>query len=287
MTIPNGPDRPGRPAGPAQPQPPYNPKPGVWSSVPRSVLAGGAAAVVAVVVILVVVLGRGDDGGDGGGAAAGTEGGTSAVATTPASKFVPDIMNAEFGDGWTDKKTKEAVTPPQRIRITGSVDLSEAAQSIGYGAAEQRLPKNAKGAATDSSFPVNDNSVRMYTDTNDALHLSWNCEFVAHDADGENCREVYHIAFDVSGAEPAIVSTSNSVRDLPGESSASMNLTSARVAVTDPSQLPASVVATDKATGADAAVLRVATQPREASNKVYFVVADSLKLYFGELEPSR
>ncbi|OUS97428.1 hypothetical protein CA951_03545 [Rhodococcus sp. NCIMB 12038] len=259
----------------------------MWSSVPRTVLAGGAAAVVAVVVILVITLSSGDGGAGGGGAAAGTENGTGAVATTPASKFVPDIMNAEFGDGWTDKTTKEAVTPPQGIKITGSLDLTEAAQSIGYGAAEQRLPKNANGATTDSSFPVNDNSVRMYTDTDNVLHLSWNCEFVAHDTDSGNCREVYHIAFDVSGSEPAILSTSNSVRGLPGESSASMGVASARVAVTDPSQLPESVVGRDKATGADAALLRVAAQPRETSSKVYFVVADSLKLYFGELEPSR
>ncbi|WP_141486912.1 hypothetical protein [Rhodococcus sp. WS3] len=51
--------------------------------------------------------------------------------------------------------------------------------------------------------------------------------------------------------------------------------------------LPRSVIHTDKATGATTALLLAVAQPRETSANVYFVVNNSLKLYFGELEPSR
>ncbi|WP_137726595.1 hypothetical protein [Prescottella subtropica] len=286
MTIPNGPDHQGRPGGPAQPQPPYNPKPSLWSSVPRSVLAGGAAAVVAVVVVLVIVVTGGGGDNDGAGAVAGAEAGTS-TSTTPASKFVPDLFDA--AGSHYDKKTDKRIAPPQRIAITGSLDLTEWAESIGYGAAEQRLPKNGQYVATDSSFPTFQGTpqVSLFTDKNNVLHLSWSCQFIPNDPDNENCQEVYRIAFDVSGSEPAMLTASNSIRDRPSELLTAIEVTNSLVAVADLSQLPASARGTDKWTGADTVSVLAASQPREGSTKVYFVVPDSLKLYFGELEPSR
>lgn len=285
MTIPNGPDLPGHPADPALSQPPYNPKPSLWSSVPRSVLAG-AAAVAVVLVILVTTLSGGDSDGGGAGASGAVAAEAGADTTTPAT-FVPLLYNAQF-TGWRDTKTQQPVAPPQHIRITGSLDLSDQAELIGYGAAEQRLPKHA-GATTDSSFPIPTGSppVRMYTDIDNVLHLSWLCQFVVNDPDDENCQEVYHIAFDVSGSEPVVVTASNSVRDLRNELIGAPYTTSTLVSVVDPSELPTSTLGVDKGTGADTVGLLAAAQPRETSAKVYFVVADSLKLYFGELEPSR
>lgn len=249
------------------------------SQSPRGVLLGCAATAVGLVVAL-----TGCSGSDSAGADTVVSTGT----TTSAAEFVPDLFNAEFSDGWRDKKTQQPVTPPQRIRITGSLDLTEAAESIGYGAAERRLPKKA-GATTDSSFPIPTGSppVYMYTDTENVLRLSWSCQFVAYDPDGENCKEVYRIAFDVSGSEPAIIETTNTVGSQPDELTKSTTLTDRRVVVTDPTQLPKSVMGTDRATGAATALLRVVAQPRDGLAKVYFVVTDSLKLYFGELEPSR
>lgn len=247
------------------------------SQSPRGVLLGCAATAVGLVVAL-----TGCSGSDSAGADTVVSTGT----TTSAAEFVPDLFNAEFSDGWRDKKTQQPVTPPQRIRITGSLDLTEAAESIGYGAAERRLPKKAD-ATTDSSFPINANSVRMYTDTDNVLRLSWTCEVVADDPDGENCQKAYRIAFDVSGSEPAIVETTNTVGPQPDELMDSTTLTYPRVVVADPTQLPKSVMGTDRATGATTALLHVVAQPRDGLAKVYFVVTDSLKLYFGELEPSR
>ncbi|PBC35736.1 hypothetical protein CJ178_30130 [Rhodococcus sp. ACPA4] len=209
----------------------------------------------------------------GGGAAAGA-----------ASNFVPNLLNAGFGDGWTDEQTKEAITPPQRIQITGNLDLTETAESIGYGPAEQRLPMSS-GAVT-SSFPTTGNRVRMFTARDNVLHLSWICEWVPDDPDAENCQD-YHVAFDISGSEPEVLAASNSVEDLLYELPRSTTLRHPRVVVTDPSELPRSVIHTDKATGATTALLLAVAQPRETSANVYFVVNNSLKLYFGELEPSR
>ena len=281
MTTPN--DTPNPHNDPAQP--PYNPKPGLWSSVPRTVLIGGASAVAVVVLVVVIALtGKSvDDSASAGETAAGTSG----AATTSAVAFVPNLLSAKFGDGWLDKKTNEAVTPPQRIRITGSLDLTEAAEAIGYGANEQRLPKNTKYAFTDSSFPVNNQSVRMYTGSDSALHLSWNCEFVPNHPDGEDCQEVYRVSFDVSGSEPAVAGAANSTRELPVGSRTSVDIQKVHVVVANPSELPESALGRDKATGAETVFLLAATQPRESSAKVYFVVPDSLELYVGELESSR
>ena len=227
------------------------------------------------------------------------------------AEFVPNLQNAEFGDGWTDETTNQAVTPPQRIRITGSLDLTETAESIGYGVKERRLPRTSADAITDSSFPPSGNRIDMVTGRDDVLHLSWVCEWVPDHPDAENCKH-YNVSFDVSGSEPEMLAASNSY-DLPEERSGSTTLTEPsagpgftgpgrpRFVVTDargwrigswcvawcPPELPASVVDTDKATGATTAALRVVTQPKKTSANVYFVVNDSLTLYFGELEPSR
>lgn len=288
MTTPNGPGLPGTPTDPTQPQPPYNPRPSSWSSVPRSVLVGGAAAVVAVVVvvILVITMSGGSDDNDNVGGAAGagaTVGADTGVAS--GTKFVPNLGNAEFADGWRDKKTNEIVTPPQRIKITDSLDLTDKVESIGYGANEQSLPKIAKNAATESSFPRNP-AISILADADGDLRLFWSCETIYNDPAGANCHS-YNMTVDISGAAPVVTDAAPTSPGPIDEAKTALTVDVQNMAVANTEELPASVLGTDKGTGATTALVLGAVQPRESSAKVYFLVADSLKLYVGELESSR
>lgn len=285
MTIPNGPDLSGTHTDPSQPQPPSNSKPSSWASVPRSVLVGGAAAVAAVVVVVILVIslnggsgGSGDDSDTGSGAGSGV--------TTSAAQFVPNVGNAEFGEPWRDKKTNEIVTPPQHIKITDSVDLTEKIESIGYGTNEQSLPKLAKNAATDTSFPSNP-AIKMFASTDGTLRLNWRCETYSRHPASANCQDGYSLTVDVTGSVPAVVDASANNGESAPESKTSQGVSVQNMAVADPEELPASALGTDKGTGATTVLMLGAVQPRESSAKVYFLVPDSLKLYVGELESSR
>ncbi len=282
MTTPNGPDQPGARPGLPSPEPPYNPRP----SVPRSVILGGAAAVVAVIVVVILVVslsGGGDESPNG--ASDGAE--TSISSNTETPRFAPVLSNAAFTrSGWYDKATQEPVAPPQRITITGSIDLRADVESIGYGPVEQSMPKIAKYADTDSSFPRNP-AVTLLVDDKGSLRMFWSCETMYDKPVGANCGTPYNLTLDISGTEPVVVSKATGSVDYGSESTTSSREEDGNMSVSNPDRLPSSTLASDERTGATTAMVLGAVQPNESRSKVYFVVPDSLELYVGELESSR
>lgn len=280
MTTPNGPDQPGTRTGPPAPEPPYNPRPGV----PRSVILGGAGAVVAVIVVVILVMslsGGGDENPNAG--SEGAQSSTSSSAETP--EFTPVLQEALFGDGWYDKATNKPVTPPQHITITDSVNLTADVESIGYGPIEQSMPKIAKHAETEASFPRN-GPVKIDADKDGALRVYWSCETMYKKPEGADCSTTYNMTVDISGAEPRVVAKERDLVDYT-TSSTSTRVDARALAVSNPEKLPPSPLGTDKATGATTVLMLSAVQPNESRSKVYFLVPDSLDLYVGELESSR
>lgn len=244
-------------------------------------LAGGVVVAVVVIVVVVALTG-GSDGGSAGGQNSAT-----GSADSSESAFVPDLFKTEFNSGWRDKETGKPVTPPQHIKLTGSLDLTEYAESIGFGAAERALSKKQDYAATDSSFPLKNNSVNLFTNDDGLLYLTWRCEVVYGDPVFENCEGFHYLAFDISGSEPVVVAAANGYSKDPSVLHGSKSTQSSRITVSNPSELPASMQGSDRSTGADVVLTLGAAQPDPDSAQVYFVVGDSLTLYSGELEKSR
>lgn len=281
MTPPNNPELQG-PTDMTQDPPLRNAKPGSSAKLPRTSLVGGTAAAVAAVAILAISLSGCSDSSSSAGLISTTE--MSAATTEQVPSFSPQIHNAEFG-GWRDKKTNEIVTPPQRIKIVDSLDLTEKAESIGYGAAEQSMPKIAKYAATESSFPRNP-AVNMLADADGDLRVFWACETMYNDPAGTNCHS-YNLTVDISGSSPVVIDAAPNSPGPLTEAKTALSVDVQNMAVSNPEDLPASALGTDKGTGAPTVLVLGAVQPRENSAKVYFLVMDSLKLYVGELESSR
>lgn len=262
------------------------PKSGWWANAPRAVIVLGALVTAALVVLVViVVIGSGSDADNAGGDSDGAKVTLPGTTTEETPSFTPEIFSAEFS-GWTNKKTGEIVTPPQRIKITGSLDLTETVESIGYGPAEQSMPKIAKTAATESSFPGNRQASLLATDDG-SLRLMWACATMREKPDGANCKNRYDIVVDVSGSAPVVKSSVADSTSTDSEAKDALDVEFQNMAMADPSTLPASVLGTDKSTGAATATVLHAVQPRKSSAKVYFIVSDSLKLYVGELESNR
>ncbi|MET3959868.1 hypothetical protein ABIE52_006803 [Rhodococcus sp. OAS809] len=276
MTAPNDPRQP-------TPQAPL-PKSGWWASIPRAVVIAGAmaTAMLIVLVTIVIVVLAGDSDADNGSDATT---GANASSTENAPSFTPEIYSAEFSV-WRDKKTNEIVTPPQRIKITDSLDLTETVKSIGYGPAEQSMPKIAKTAATDSSFPGNQQA-RLFASADGTLRLWWSCATMRDKPEGADCKNRYDVVVDISGSAPRVASALADGPGLGAEANGALTVESEKMAIVDSAQLPASVLGTDKGTGATTVMVLSAAQPREGSAKVYFIVPDSLKLYVGELESNR
>ncbi|AOD24810.1 hypothetical protein IM25_23980 (plasmid) [Rhodococcus sp. p52] len=245
-------------------------------------LVGGAIVAVVVIVVVVALIGE-NDSAEGADPATGPADNSA----TSESAFVPDLFNTEFDSGWRDKETGKPVIPPQHIRLTGSLDLTEYAESIGFGAEERALSKKRDYAATDSSFPMKNNSVNMFTNDDGLLYLTWKCEVLYNDPVSENCQRFHYLAFDVSGSEPVVVAAANGYSKDPSVLHGSKSTLNSLITVSNPSELPASMQGTDRGTGADVVLMLGAAQPDPDSAKVYFVVGDSLTLYSGELEKSR
>lgn len=280
MTIPNGPT-----TGPPPHQPPYNPPPSSRSSIPRSVLVGGATAVIAIILVLVLVISLNGGGDDSDSAVSEIGAKTSVSTSSKATTFVPNLLHASFRSGWQNKRTKEPVTPPQRITITDSLDLTKEVEAIGYGPIEQSMPKLGKVAETDSSFPRRP-AIMILPDANGDLHLSWRCETMIEKPAGANCSS-YNMTLDISSPVPVVTHSAPTSVGSFGGSSVSLTENESRMSVSNPEELPESPLGTDKATGGTTVLMLSAVQPRESAATVYFLVPDSLKLYVGELESSR
>ncbi|PZU04667.1 MAG: hypothetical protein DI630_00695 [Gordonia sp. (in: high G+C Gram-positive bacteria)] len=249
--------------------------------MPRSLLIGGAAAVVAIVVVVILVItvsgGGGDDDGNTG------TGGVGPISSSPAETFDPNLNMASFIDRKNSKN--EYVTPPQHITVTDSLDLKTEVEAIGYGPIEQSMPKIAKYADTDSSFPRQDTNIAA--DDNGKLRMFWQCEMMYKTPAGADCSHRYNMTLDISGPTPRVIdSAPTAVGDYDAAPGA-VRLNAQRVSVSNPQELPDSILGTDKLTGAPTVFVLNAVQPRESASTVYFVVPDSLKLYVGTLESSR
>jgi len=245
---------------------------------------GGAAVlltlvVVVIVIVLVTTVGGGDD-----------DKNTAAPAASPGASsgqaaFSPKLNSASFTSKWRDKKTREYVTPPQSIKVVGSLDVRKDVESIGYGPAEQSMPKIAKYADTESSFPRNP-AISIAADADGDLRLSWGCETMYSPPDGATCGN-YNMRVDISGAKPRVVSSAAERIGPYVESSDSQSANVEALSVSNPEVLPRSIMGTDKYTDAPTALVLGAVQPRTSSSTVYFLVPDSLKIYIGELHSTR
>lgn len=265
------------PNGYAPPTPPYNPKP----QFPKWLLIGAAAAAVVVIIVVVAVVAS-TGGGDDSDSPAETAGTSTSSAQ---SAFVPKLDSADFAARWRDKETGEYVTPPQSIKVVGSLDVSGEVESIGYGSIEQSMPKRANYAQTESSFPRNP-AISIVADTDGDLRVAWGCETSYAEPEGANCQN-YTLTVDVSESQPRVVKAAAERVGSYVEADDSTTTKVAAMSVSNPEQLPASIMGTDKTTGAPTALVLGAVQPEEDSATVYFVVPDALKIFIGELHSTR
>lgn len=258
---------------------------GLLASTQGKILAGGAAAVALILLLVIAVAAiSGDE--DGGGAATATSGEGSSDGSASEEEITPNLFYANVG-GTVHKRTGRDVIPPQRIRITESVNFAQAAESIGYDEIQQ-----ARCGAPPTTGQTNLIGASAYVTTYDQLVTRWGCDGI-----------YYAVVFDIGGESPVVAEAAQGTVDRDGyysdplieriwngndpafaRKASVFDMKDEGFIVDSPDQLPVTAVSVAKTIGVKQATVITAIQVEEDESRVYFLVPDSLSVWVGELE---